>query len=248
MYTWVLSVLLSDVAVDNIDGTLDIVVLNSAPLSFTLYNRLSSLSRMRICTDGGANVVHENYKGSDHLPTVIIGDFDSARSAVLDHFAQSGVVRIRDSDQDSTDLDKALNYIKLTDSVHAPRNPHYVSILGTVGSHEGRLDQFFAVIRAMYSFSDSFQLVSIGQQSVMMVLVAGNHQLVLPRKLVGAYCGIIPMFGEVDLIQTAGLKWNMNGPSSFAGLVSTSNEIEDATVGITTSHAVVFTITSPELL
>ncbi len=248
-YTWILTTILSGPTVTLLDGTLDVVVLNSAPVSYELYDRLCAKSRLSVCTDGGANIVYENYKDSAHSPSVIIGDFDSVSPETLTYFGNRGSIIIHEGDQDNTDLDKALKYIQLRYIVHPVRTrSQYVYILGTVGSHEGRLDQFVAAIRSMYVFGAQFQLVSIGQRSITIVLLQGTHRIVIPRSWIGSYCGIAPMFGAVDHIITTGLKWNMDGPTSFEGVVSTSNRIDEETVTMSTSHAVVFTITSVELL
>jgi thiamine pyrophosphokinase len=60
----------------------------------------------------------------------------------------------------------------------------------------------------------------------------------------GPTCGLIPLGCTVEFVTTQGLQWNLcNQPTSFGGLVSTSNRIisSDATVKVICSHPLVFT-------
>lgn len=71
----------------------------------------------RICADGGANRVFNFFRqGSAEdvpKPSVILGDLDSITPAVHDHYKSIGVECLdMRKDQDSTDLDKCLAYVK----------------------------------------------------------------------------------------------------------------------------------------
>lgn len=47
-----------------------------------------------------------------YIPDHIIGDLDSAKKEVLEYYKHKGVAIVHESDQDSTDLQKALNLLK----------------------------------------------------------------------------------------------------------------------------------------
>lgn len=61
-------------------------------------------ARIFICADGGANTALR----LKLTPDVIIGDFDSVRGETLRKFASSDLIRV--AEQETTDLEKALNY------------------------------------------------------------------------------------------------------------------------------------------
>lgn len=80
----------------------------------------------RICADGGANRAFELFNGSSstsvpsaprpsevYKPTIILGDLDSLSPTVRKHYEEQGVpCKDLSDDQDSTDLDKCLEYVK----------------------------------------------------------------------------------------------------------------------------------------
>jgi thiamine pyrophosphokinase len=176
-------------------------------------------------------------------PHVIIGDLDSIRPDVRSFFANQGVEIKQVIDDDTTDLEKAVLYLKTQ-----PVVPPFLFILGSIGAHEGRIDQFFSVINVMYKYRDtgSFRPIQLGNESMMLVLNEGEHMVQLPNSVIGLHCGLIPIFGTVAKVTTTGLEWNLLeelGPMRFGGLVSTNNIIRDASVHIQTSDPILFTIT-----
>jgi thiamine pyrophosphokinase len=225
------------------------IILNVPPIPPEILMNIFLRFRLRICADGGANILYESMpllegglEGSIFLPDVLIGDFDSIRSDVRSAYASAGVKIIQILDQSNTDLDKALHYIEseTTDDTN-----HFIVIAGSIGAYEGRIDQFFAVINSMYRYVGSkFKLISLGNESVMIVLSRGMHILNLPPAAFHQHCGLVPIFGQVQEIITTGLRWNLDsamGESAFGGLVSTNNIVDNLTVTVCTSHPILFT-------
>ena len=225
------------------------IILNVPPILPEILMNIFLRFKLRICADGGANVLFDSMplleggmEGSVFLPDVLIGDFDSIRPAVKDAYASAGVKVIHVLDQSNTDLDKALLY---TESVLTDSMDKFVVIAGSIGAYEGRIDQFFAVINSMYRYVNSqFRLISLGNESVMILLNSGKHVINLPPAAFHHHCGLVPVFGPVASVSTSGLRWNLNeamGASTFGGLVSTNNIIDELTVEVNTTDPILFT-------
>lgn len=225
------------------------IVLNCPLISHDILASLFARFQSRICADGGSNLIYDSFPSvrlepgiSPYMPDSIVGDLDSLRPEVRKFFEDHGTVIHQEADQDSTDLDKSLRYYasKLTDDVD-----RFVAIIGTIGSHEGRIDQFFAVINSMYSWRQSrLRVFSVGNESVLIVLKPGSHRIQVPPSALNRHCGMVPMFGKVEKVSTSGFEWNLsNEPTEFGGLVPTNNIIRDEFVTIETSDPLVFSFT-----
>lgn len=225
------------------------IILNVPPIPAEILMNIFLRFRLRICADGGANVLFESMplleggmEGSIFLPDVLIGDFDSIRDDVKAAYAAAGVKIVQVLDQSNTDLDKALLYAQshLTETSN-----HFIVITGSIGSYEGRIDQFFAVINSMYRYVNSnFRLISLGNESVMIVLSPGSHIINLPPSAFHRHCGLVPVFGPVRELSSTGFRWNLDpsmGESTFGGLVSTNNIIDNLTVTVNTTDPILFT-------
>lgn len=225
------------------------IILNVPTLQQDILESILAKSNLKICADGGSNVLYdarplfsENDSVRDILPDVIIGDLDSIRDDVRAFYESSNVEIVLVEDQDSTDLDKALAYAagKVTET-------SLVAVIGTIGAHEGRIDQLFAVINSMYKYRNSLlRLIQIGKESVVMVLPEGKHLIEIPPTAVNRHCGLVPLFGPVRELTTSGLEWNVDpsmGPLSFGSFVSTNNIIRAKTIEVKSSDPVLFTMT-----
>lgn len=226
------------------------IVLNAPPIRHDDMMNIFSSFKLRICADGGANFIYDTCPSvrlepttSPFLPDLVIGDLDSIRPEVAEFFGHHGVAITQIRDQDSTDLDKALGHVASSDS----EGGRFIAILGSIGAHEGRVDQLFAVINSMYRYrKEPFQLVQIGSASIMVVLDTGKHRIQIPPSAIGRHCGLIPAFGKVEKITSSGLQWDLidsHGGMSFGSIISTNNIIREEIVDVNTSSPVLFTIT-----
>lgn len=81
------------------------------------FPRIWNQSSIRICADGGANRIYDNFEINirDHghlkLPNYIVGDLDSLRKDVLEYYRSRGTDIIKIDDQDTTDLEKSYNLL-----------------------------------------------------------------------------------------------------------------------------------------
>jgi thiamine pyrophosphokinase len=226
------------------------VLINAPLVSRDVLQSVLSRSTFRICADGGANMLYDNVvsradERTTFIPNAIVGDLDSIRPEVRAHYESLGVVINEIHDQDTTDLEKAMTYVesRIRDPV-----PPFVVIIGSIGAHEGRIDQFFSVVNVLYKYRDveSMKIIQLGNQSILLVLKEGKHSLDLPDSAIGRHCGLVPLFGRVSEASTSGLEWNLNpslGPLSFGGLISTNNIIRASNVVIETSDPILFTLT-----
>ncbi|KAJ6130182.1 hypothetical protein N7512_002962 [Penicillium capsulatum] len=145
------------------------------PINERAFEELGEHASFIICADGGGNRLYDMMKTrgkeSSKLPDTILGDLDSLRPAVRQHYEDLGVSIIKDPDQYSTDFTKCLNYLNdhTAEIIASPRNPagqqenkrpsHSppdtpldVVILGGLG---GRVDQAFSQIHHLYMMTQT---------------------------------------------------------------------------------------------
>lgn len=226
-----------------------------------------------IGADGGANCVHDlnesklEDKNVLNLDTVI-GDLDSLRSDVREYWCQRGCEIIYDADQYSTDLTKAVKYVKsfeipsggeLTPSndkmKEAKRQklkdgPKIKDIV-LIGGLGGRVDQGLSTLHHLYIFQKESDYASgkmflLSSEAITFVLKSGKHKIKVrerfPGMALGKHIGIIPL-NEPSLITTEGLEWDVKDwPTEFGGQMSTSNHVKEDWVMLETTKDVLFTI------
>ncbi|KAJ5354130.1 thiamine pyrophosphokinase eukaryotic [Penicillium brevicompactum] len=154
------------------------------PINEKAFDVLRKHACFIICADGGANRLYDMTKAvgteSKHLPDVVMGDLDSIRPAVREHYEKLGVRVIRDPDQYSTDFTKCLKFINAhaaeiiaspregdnlakLDSEKAPESESTSvaqseqALLDTVimGGLGGRVDQAFSQVHHLYMMTET---------------------------------------------------------------------------------------------
>jgi thiamine pyrophosphokinase len=223
--------------------------------------------------DGGANCVHDLNKSNVddknllNLDTVI-GDLDSLRPEVQEYWHERGSEVIYDSDQYSTDLTKAVKYVKsfeisseaeLTPSKDVARaaklqkikdGPEIKDIV-CLGGLGGRVDQGMSTLHHLYIFQKDLDYASgkmflLSSESITFVLKSGRHKIKVRERFpgmgLGKHIGIIPL-KEASVITTEGLEWDVTDwPTEFGGQISTSNHVREDWVTVETTKDVLFTI------
>ena len=88
-----------------------------------------------------------------------------------------------------------------------------------------------------------------------MSLIQGEHNIMVDNPAIGPTCGLLPVGIESTVLTTRGLRWNLgkffadllnsrtnsiidHRESSFSGLVSTSNAIEEKNVYVSTTRPI----------
>eukprot|EP00210_Caulerpa_lentillifera_P003867 g3694.t1 len=145
---------------------------------------------------------------SQFLPDAICGDLDSIRSDVR-HFYESRGVEVRDlsSDQDTTDTDKCILYLK--EKLPEIDQRQIVMIVGSLG---GRLDHTLANLNTLHRFPD-LDMVMIGEGNCARLIKEGRSKIQVDREIEGPKCAIVPLNGSARVSAT-GLKWPLSESST----------------------------------
>lgn len=203
-----------------------LLVLNSElPSQFEVCWRNS---RIRVCADGGANRVHDRSGGS-LVPDAVCGDLDSVRPDVVDHFSGLGSLVVRDLNQDTDDLTKSIEFLR-------PRlsSDSRVIIVGGLGLN---ITQELANLNAFFLFPE-LDLFFLSDYNVIASLGPGGHTLVAPGRF---GCGMMPLGSPCSRAVTTGLRWNVDGPLRYGGLISSSNEMTDTSVTVDVTDRILWT-------
>jgi len=73
---------------------------------------------------------------------------------------------------------------------------------------------------------DRNRVFVVTDDNVGWVLDSGEHEIEIDHEVLGQTCGLLPVGIDYTVLSTSGLKWNLTDhPSSFDGLVSTSNHL-----------------------
>ena len=231
--------------------SLSLIILNHdlPPVTPALFARAG---RARVvAADGGANRLYEAAPGwAPHLspadaraafaPAVIVGDLDSLSPAVASFYAGAGVpVLDCSADQDSTDLEKAVTYVRKKEGVGGGDGGVLIVAAGALG---GRLDHSLAALNALFSgccgrdgggaaasAAAACDLVLLGDGNLARALPAAGTVAIEPAHGVeGPACGLVALGGVVAGVRTAGLAWELSDASpslAWGGLQSTSNAV-----------------------
>ena len=185
------------------------------------------------------------------VPDAVTGDFDSIRPDVLDFYRQRGCLIAHNPSQNSTDFDKALQLVekaqaatlhevqgKSAAATPAPRKWTVIAF----GAFGDRFDHELASINVLYRYRGFERLLLMGERMTACLLPPGHHAIRSNPQIEGPTCGLLPIGGACDAVWTTGLRWNLEGqPLRFGALVSSSNQMLDGCVTVTTTHPVIWT-------
>jgi thiamine pyrophosphokinase len=141
-----------------------------------------------IAADGGANIARK----LNIIPDVIIGDFDSY--VPVD---QEGVTMIKDLDQETNDLEKAL-------SLAFDRGIERVQVFGAFGQ---RLDHTLKNLSVFKKFNSRFDELIFIDKYGKSILLPEYYTANLP---IGTTVSLYPLKGKVEGITTIGLEFPLN--------------------------------------
>ncbi|KAI8999907.1 thiamine pyrophosphokinase [Hyaloraphidium curvatum] len=105
-----------------------LIVVNTPLCRRDSFEKIWNRAAVKICADGGANRLFDQFRGDDaareeFLPGYIVGDLDSVRPEVMDHYAARGTRVLRFEDQDSTDLQKCITVLRQLEVGIDPASP-----------------------------------------------------------------------------------------------------------------------------
>ncbi|PWN38709.1 hypothetical protein IE81DRAFT_327215 [Ceraceosorus guamensis] len=162
---WDPSVMLQDPAASGVARPAYAIILLNAPIHADhrrTFERLWNGANYRVCADGGANRLHEAYRGGGESretvldPHAILGDLDSLHAHVRDYFSSLGVAVHHRPSQYATDLQKCIQHIEDVEALSRSN----ASVPGTTSEGEmqlvifgglsGRLDQTLHTIHTLW--------------------------------------------------------------------------------------------------
>lgn len=222
-----------------------VLILNQ-PINEHALRAVIDNATLIVCADGGANRLFDlsrtcNGEFSRVKVNAIVGDLDSLRPQVEEHFSQQGVIIEQDPDQYSTDFVKCLKwirkYIKHLHGSGAEAETAAQLDVVAIGGLGGRVDQGLSQIHHLYLAQDDPQLLDgrlylLSEQSLSFVLGGGQNVIHVDPENFNENVGIVPVLGPAT-ITTKGLEWNVeNWKTEFGGQISTSNHIRSNKVEV----------------
>ncbi|KAJ1657400.1 cAMP-dependent protein kinase subunit [Dispira simplex] len=216
-----------------------------------IFRGLWERADVRVCADGAANRLYEAFHNTrnsvvatdaeKYAPTIICGDMDSAKEDIVHYFKKSGTTIVHDPDQETTDFMKCLNWI---DGYYKEKHLTSYAIVA-YGGLGGRFDHTMASISTLYKYAKARPIYLANPGALTFLLTAGTHHIECQWYRQEPKCGILP-FAESAIVTTKGLRWNLTqSETSFTGLLSTSNIVNNDSVTVTTDKGVVWTMTLP---
>jgi len=217
-----------------------LIVLNNPLFKLCpLFESLWERCEYHVCADGGANRLYQ--ADPNYIPHVICGDLDSLKDNVKHYYVSRGAVLKKDVNQDYNDLDKSLC---------AVQKKGYTRCI-VFGAFGGRFDQEMGCLQALYVWKDRMEEIWLYDGSTCAILLAPHvlHEIQVVHHGhdatslgEGPTCGLVPLGEPCKSLTTTGFQWNLsNQPSTFGGLVSTSNRLIDPKVTVVCSHPIIFT-------
>lgn len=188
-----------------------LIVANGTKPPDRLLKTLTDKCDFIIAADGGGNTALE----AGVEPGVVIGDLDSFRYTNT----YDGKI-IRDSDQETNDLEKALQYAK-------KNNAARVDVLGATG---GRLDQTLKNLSVLLQFDSVFGPLAFYDASFFIRILPRDYTVTLPENHL---VSLFPVSGKVTGIVTEGLQYPLNNEALQNGIRDgSSNRTNAPTVRI----------------
>lgn len=190
-----------------------LVICNGEMPSLRLLSPLLKTKPFIVCADGGANKV----RAYGIVPDCIIGDLDSITQKTRHFFSFVPVIHV--ADQESTDLEKVLEYLLTQRFTSA-------SIIGATGDRPDHMMANFSILlkynkKIALQFFDEFCTIEIVQKRNRFTSAVGQQ------------ISLVPM-GKCTGITTKGLKYPLKNESLQLGVrEGSSNEAVSTKVEIT---------------
>lgn len=159
-----------------------------------------------IAADGGAAIC----KTCNIEPHYIIGDLDSVDDETLQHFSSSEIIRI--TEQDSTDMEKALQFVRKFD-------PGKVRVLSAIGR---RSDHSTANLMFLKDFNELIPVEIFDNHGILRLLKPGRHSL---KTAIGKTVSFFSMH-PVNNLSLHGFRYPVSGQSYDPYFVGISNVVE----------------------
>lgn len=156
-----------------------------------------------IAADGGANLCRTH----KIIPDYIIGDLDSITIENMEFFSKSKFIKI--TEQNHTDLQKALNYA-------LSLNPTKIKMISVFGK---RIDHTLGNILIFQNYNESIPLEIYDNFGVMNFYTPGKYELTLQREQTVSFFSLSPIKG----ISLQGFKYPVNNAYYSKNFIGVSN-------------------------
>jgi thiamine pyrophosphokinase len=165
-----------------------LIIGNGVPPGVELAAKEAKRADLFIAADGGGNWCLQH----GLIPVLVIGDMDS-----FDVASYPDVPFIKDPDQETNDLEKALNYLLSTGCSS-------VTLLGVTGS---RLDHTLKNLSVVARYTPFFSDLMVRDNDCWMRILPPEFTFdVVP----GTTVSLFPVSGKVEGIRTSGLQYALN--------------------------------------
>lgn len=189
-----------------------LIVCDGRPPSNSLFEIWHNWSDYIIAADGGIHTI----RSFDAVPDLAIGDMDS-----FDPDGSESFEVISDSDQETNDLEKALNLAVQEEATH-------ITVLGATGQ---RVDHTLKNISVLKQFDSRFEELIFRDDYGDLLLLPKQYSTELP---IHAALSLFPLSGVVSGIVTEGLEYPLNNEKIENGVRDgSSNRVISNPVSIT---------------
>lgn len=178
-----------------------------------------------IAADGGAN--HCLVLGIK--PDIIIGDFDSISKTAKSFFSR--VEKIQVNNENNTDIEKALNYLK---EKYGQKNISAIDLFCVNGNNRPDHGLYNICLLGEYNLP-----IKIIGDNFTVEIVSEKKEL---RGMIGKIVSLLPLACKVDGLETKGFKWNLDGNENFQYSISNIIMNNEAIIKIKKGKMILFLI------
>ena len=182
------------------------IIANGSINNKNLHKEMLKDFDIYICADGGAN----NAKELGIVPNYIIGDLDSIKTSVYDYFKNFDTKIIKDTNEDKTDLELAINLAETL-------APSEIKIFGAIGN---RIDHTLANIYCLDKINSEIPAEIIDDKNII-YLIKKKTKFSGEK---GDIVSVIPLSAVLNL-NYKGFKWNVKNLDTKSCWFGISNKM-----------------------
>ncbi len=186
-----------------------LIVCGGTPPTKKLLEAEINAAKLVIGADSGGHAI----LGNGFIPDIVLGDLDS-----FHYTRHEGINVLKDEDQETNDLEKALVYALKQGATHCV-------VLGTLGK---RIDHTFKNLSVLKQFHHKFESLVYRDDYGDTYLIESPYELSIDLDTVISF---IPLSGKVTGITTTGVQYPLTNESLEIGVRDgTSNTATSTTV------------------
>ncbi|OQY76553.1 MAG: thiamine diphosphokinase [Ignavibacteriales bacterium UTCHB1] len=199
-----------------------VIFLNGVICKSKIINYYLSKKSFLVCVDGAGNYL----KRLNIIPDIVIGDLDSITATNLNYFKKRRVEILRITEQETTDFEKSLMYLKA----------HNCSDVTVIGAMSNRTDHTLNNFSVMKRYSDKMNIKMVDDKFEVSFVTKSINFKTVPGETV-SFIG----FPVARGVTTSGLEFPLNNEDLEFG-------IKEGTLNRATSRKIAINFTSGDLL